>query len=130
MLECFADLDDYGKNQASIVLGQLGALESADLLWEFFERVKYDLDSSHFVGPLWGLVDLGDPRAADALADLLWRAVFCYGIFAMLHRAGDGRAVQPLLWVRARGIDEMREQAGYALCSVAHRLEARPSWNP
>lgn len=122
LLDCFDELDDYGKSVASVALGLLGTQESADTLWAFYQRSKERPEKRYFIGPLWGLVDLGDSRAADALAEILWAACYFYEIFAMAHRAGDARAILPLVYAVLQGTAEMKEHAAHALCSVAHRI--------
>jgi hypothetical protein len=37
---CFEDLDDYGKSLACVVLGLLGAQESADTMWHFYQQTR------------------------------------------------------------------------------------------
>lgn len=129
LLDGFGDLDDYGKSLACIVLGQLGAQDSADVLWVFYQNVKDNPHENYFVGPLWGLVDLNDARSADALEELLWAEHYFYEIFALAHRAADARAVLPLLYAFHVGNDEMKELAFKALSGVAHRIGRDPLLN-
>jgi hypothetical protein len=56
------------------------------------------------VGALWGLIDLQDERAADALLELLTQGRRFYELFGFLSRAGDRRAIIPLLQL-AMGAD-------------------------
>jgi len=41
-------------------------------------HVKEGVPETYFVGALWGLIDLKDPRATDAVADLLWEGLYFY----------------------------------------------------
>jgi hypothetical protein len=84
--------------------------------------VKDEPDERYFIGALWGLVDMGDPRAADALAELLWEMRYFYEIFALTHKGGDRRAVMPLMLAMQTGGEEMQGAASAALSSVAHRI--------
>ena len=121
LLDCFPALDDYGKSLAAAVMGMLGARESADTLWDFFNTIVEQPEENYFVGPLWGLVDLGDPRAADALAGILGDGFFFFAAFAMAHRAGDARLVLPLLYAMVRGDEKVLVSARFALISIASR---------
>ncbi len=122
LIHCFDDLNDYAKSLASVVLGLLGAHASADRLWVFYERAWRRTGEHYFIGPLWGLVDLGDPRASDAVADLLWAKRYFFELFPMAYKVGDARAVCPLLYAFLKGSDELRENAVWALAGVAHRI--------
>jgi hypothetical protein len=132
LLDCFDDLDEYGKSLACISLGlalsgaegQLDAQDAADTIWAFYESVK-DVREDYFVGALWGLIDLKDPRAADALADLLWEGRYFYELFGFLSLAGDARAVLPLLLLGTVGgvsNNEIGQHAAMALLSIGHRI--------
>ena len=122
LLDSFSTLDDYGKSLASLVLGMLGAQESADTLWEFFQYIQDQPNGNYFIGPLWGLIDLGDPRAADALDEILGVGFYFFAVFAMAHRAGDARLVIPLMYALMRGDAKVQESARFALISIAHRV--------
>ena len=120
-VRCWDSLDDYGRSLACIVLGLVGARQSADRLWEFYQHTK-SVPQTLFVGPLWGLIDLGDGRAADALIDALLDKRAFYEKFGFLSRAGDSRVVVPLLSDVLRGSAETRADALWALTGVAHCL--------
>jgi hypothetical protein len=122
LLERFDELGDNGKSLACVALGLLGAEAGGDAVWGFYERVKGEPDERHSIGALWGLVDMGDPRAADALAELLWEMRYFYEVFALTHKGGDGRAVVPLMLAMQMGGEEMQGAASAALSSVAHRI--------
>lgn len=119
LLERFDELDDYGKSLACVVLGLLGAQASADQLWAFYQKVAHNQRETHFVGPLWGLIDLKDERAGGALVELLGKGRDFYELFGFLSLAGDARAVVPLL--RAMQKEENMD-AMMALLSIAHRI--------
>ena len=122
LLEHFDELSDYGKSLACVALGLLEAKAGGDAVWGFYERGKGEPDERYFIGALWGLVDMGDPRAADALAELLWEMRYFYEIFALTHKGGDGRAVMPLMLAMQMGGEEMQGAASAALSSVGHRI--------
>jgi hypothetical protein len=125
LLSCFDDLNEYGKSLACTSLGQLDAQAAADIIWTFYERVKKDVRETHFVGALWGLIDLKDPRATDAVADLLWEGLYFYELFGFLSLCGNARAVIPLLLLSTIGglrDEKIAQHAGMALLSIAHRI--------
>jgi len=122
LLERFDGLTGYARSLACVVLGLLGAQASADVLWGFYQRVKDDTREGLFVGPLWGLIDLHDARAADALADLLWEQRYFHELFGFLSLAGHARAVLPLLVLSMMGKGEIAQHAAMALLSIAHRI--------
>jgi hypothetical protein len=121
LLERFDGLDDYGRSLACVVLGLLGERSAADELWHFYRRVIHNRRESHFVGALWGLIDLGDERVGEALADLLGQGRDFYELYGFLSLAGDARVIAPLLSRLARESRE-NEQAAMALVSIAHRI--------
>jgi hypothetical protein len=121
LLVCFDALSDYGKSLACVALGHLGAQESADKLWAFYQGAVKRSDN-FFVGPLWGLVDMEDPRAADALADLLSGKRLFYEAFAMAYKIGDARLVRPLIMLIQPDSGELRDSALAALHGLAHRI--------
>lgn len=123
LLECFDALDDYGRSLACVALGLLQVHSAADRLWEFYQATVGNLDKTYFVGALWGLIDLRDPRAADALAELLGQGRDFYELYPFLARAGDGRAIAPLLQLAVRTPQAESHQGQLmALLSIGHRL--------
>jgi hypothetical protein len=122
LLAGFDELDDYGKSVASVILGLLQEPESADVLWAFYQRVKDDPSESYGIGALWGLIDLQDSRAADALEERQWTDHLFYEAFAMAYKAGDERAVMPLMYAFAQGSDEAKDGAVHALAAVVQRI--------
>ena len=121
LTRCWDSLDDYGQSLACIVLGLVGARQSADRLWAFYRHTR-TVPQTWFVGALWGLIDLGDGRAADALMDALLDKRAFYEKFGFLSRAGDARVVLPLISDAACGSEETRADALWALTGVAHRV--------
>jgi hypothetical protein len=121
LLVCFDALSDYGKSLACIALGHLGAHASADKLWAFYQGAVKQSES-FFIGPLWGLVDMEDPRAADALADLLSGKRLFYEAFAMAYKIGDARLVRPLMILSQPDRGELGDSARWALGGLAHRI--------
>jgi hypothetical protein len=121
LIDCWDALDDYGRSLASVALGLLDAHTEADRLWIFFERTRSD-STTNWVGPLWGLIDFADARAADALLDLLLGQREFYERYGFLSRGGDRRAVLPLLAATFDGPEWLRADATWALTGIAHRL--------
>jgi hypothetical protein len=103
LLDSFDELSDYGKSLASAALGLIGPVErraeAGDKIWDFHEKVKWERQESNFVGALWGLIDLQEPRAAQALLEHLLIGKFFYELFGFLSLAGDENSIVPLLSV-------------------------------
>jgi hypothetical protein len=99
----------------------VGARQSADRLWAFYRHAR-SVPQTLLVGPLWGLIDLGDERAADALIDAMLDQRAFYEKYGFLSRAGDARTVLPLISDAACGSEETRADALWALTGVAHRV--------
>ncbi len=119
--ECFADLDEYAQGLASTVLGILHMRGAADLIWDLYQRTKENPET-HFVGALWGLIDLQDARAADALFELLELEREYFEMFGFLARAGDARAVMPMAAITVSGMADEREEASIVLAAIAQRV--------
>lgn len=103
----------------------MDAQAAADIIWTFYESAKNSVRETHFVGALWGLIDLKDPRATDAVADLLWEGLYFYELFGFLSLCGNARAVIPLLLLSTIGglrDEKIAQHAGMALLSIAHRI--------
>lgn len=122
LLERFDGLNLYGRSLACVVLGLLRMPSSADTIWSFYHKALRSRGESYFVGALWGLIDLHDERAGEALADLLRQRRYFYELFGFLSLAGDTRAVIPLLQELQRQPDEQRMDLMMALLSIGHRL--------
>ncbi len=121
LLTCWDSLDDYGQSIACVALGLLGAQRSGNHIWDFFQKVQ-DTRESLFVGHLWGLIDLKDRRAADALATFLDTGREFYEMYGFISRAGDNRFVFPLIGQTMHGPDNAKGEAMWALTGIAHRL--------
>jgi hypothetical protein len=121
LASCWDALDDYGRSLACIAFGLLGARQAADRIWTFYEQTRAHPDGL-LVGPLWGLIDLGDPRAADAVADIRGQERLPYETFGFLARAGDRRVVVPLLSEVVFGPEDRKADAMWALTGVGYRL--------
>jgi len=121
LADCWDGFDDYGRGLACVALGLLDAKPEADRLWTFFENTLSG-PKPHWVGALWGLIDLDDPRAADALLRCLMTEHYFYEREGFLSRAGDARAVRPLMSEILHGPERLRGDAMWALTGIAHRL--------
>ena len=119
--ECFASLDEYGQSLACVVLGLLHDTSSAGLMWDYVQKMK-SRPQSYFVGALWGLIDLPDGRAGQALAELLHEERSFYELYGMLALAGDARAIVPLVARMLEGKKDDKEDAAMALPAVAQRI--------
>jgi hypothetical protein len=104
------------------MLGLLDARHTADKIWEFYQQVRNNTEENLFVGALWGLIDLEDPRAADALLDLLLEDRNFHELFGFLSLAADHRAVLPLLFLSMKGDEDIRGDAAWALAVIGHRI--------
>jgi len=105
-----------------IALGRLGAREYVDLIWKEIDDNPLDDGTGGFVGPLWALIDLGDPRAADVLIELFERGLLFHELWAMLSRAGDARALFPLLAATAIVSEELQSELAFTLAAIVRRL--------
>ncbi len=121
LTDCWDAFDDYGRSLACVVLGLLDAHASADRLYTFLEGTRSN-PGTHWVGALWGLIDLGDARAADALLQSLLEKRPFYERYGFLSRAGDRRAVQPLIFAVLDVPQAQRVDPMWALTGIGHRL--------
>ena len=121
LLSSWDSLDDYGRSLASVALGLLGARRSGDHIWDFYQKVQRARENL-FVGALWGLIDLQDQRAADALAAFLDTGHEFYEMYGFISRAGDKRFIFPLIALAMLGPDKAKGEAMWALTGIAHRL--------
>jgi hypothetical protein len=121
--DCWDDFDDYGRSIACMMLGLLGAHSLADKMWDFYQQVKDQSEENLFVGALWGLIELQDHRVADELLEFLMEGRDFYEIFGFLARAGDQRAVLPLLYLAMNEENEdVQSDASWAVCCIGHRI--------
>jgi hypothetical protein len=122
LLEVFATLDDYGRSLACVALGRMGVESSVDLLWEFYQRVAGNQRETYLVGPLWGLVDLGDARVGDALDSLLIEGHIFTELFGFLYQRGTVQAVLPLMQLLTQQPKRDYYKPLLALVGIAHRI--------
>jgi hypothetical protein len=122
LLERFDDLNQYGQSLACVMLGLLGAEAAADRIWHYYQKTVNRRRETHFVGALWGLIDLKDERAGLALVQLLVRKHFFYELFGFFSLAGDARAVLPLVVEIQRRPRNSNADPLIALVGVAHRI--------
>ena len=122
LLDVWASVSDYGRSVICVVVGLLQARQAADRVWAFYEKVKDNQRENLCVGPLWALIDLQDERAAGALLELLTRRRLFYELFGFVSRAGDRRTVIPLCILSTDAPEATREEAMWALTSIAHRI--------
>jgi hypothetical protein len=108
LLENFDSLSRYGRCLACVVLGLLQLQVGADKMWTFYQQVVRQRGDTFFVGALWGLIDLQDERAGEALVELLQQRRQFYELYGFLSLAGDERAVLPLLHALQRMPEEAR----------------------
>ena len=122
LLRCFDSLSLYGQSLACMALGKAQAQQAADRIWTYYERVKNYTLERFLVGPLWALVDLKDPRAAMALAELLETNRDFYELPGLAALAGDWQAVLPLFWRFVEAAEGAKDDYAYALAAVGHRI--------
>lgn len=122
LMEGFEALDDFGRSLACVVLGLLGARPARGLIWSYYQEVKQNLEESDFIGALWGLVDLRDERASEALAGLLATGQDFFELYGFLSRAGDASAVVPLLSLASTLPKEDQVGSMMSLVGIAHRI--------
>lgn len=121
LLTCWDSLDDYGRSIASVALGLLGAQRSGDYIWGHYQKVQNTRENL-FVGALWGLIDLHDHRAADAMASFLDQGREFYEMYGFISRGGDKRFIFPLIALIMLGPDQAKGEATWALMGIAHRI--------
>lgn len=118
----FDSLDYHGRSLTCVALGLLEAQKAADKIWRFYEKTLPQKDSPYFVGALWGLIDLKDERAADTLFYLISKPRYFYELFGFLARAGDERAILPLMKVSMAADPQGNQDAMLALASIGYRV--------
>jgi hypothetical protein len=113
---------DYGRSLACLALGVMDRRDAADAIWRFYQRVASIREESYLMGPLWALIDLGDPRAGGALAELVRQGDEFYELYGLLARAGDARAIAPLTRRLDLLPDNARMAPTVALIAIGHRI--------
>lgn len=101
--------------------GLLGAKAAADPIWNLYRATRSSPDNL-FVGALWGLIDLQDARAADALFELMAAQRAFYELFGFISRAGDSRFMVPLVTEVRKQVEDVSADAMWAMTGIAHRL--------
>jgi hypothetical protein len=122
ILEVWDTLSDYGRSLAAAVLGLLEARQATDRIWSLYQKVKDNRRENLLAGALWSLIDLQDERAADALWEQLTQGRRFYELFGFLSRAGDRRAIIPLLQLATGADQTTKAEAMWAVTGIAHRI--------
>ena len=126
LLPCFDTLSLFGQSLACMVLGKAKFQAATGRIWAYYQQVKANWQENWLVGPLWALVDLGDPRGPGALAELLETGRDFYELCGLLALAGDRQAVLPLLWRFIESPEDAKDDYAYALAAIGHRI-GRPA---
>jgi hypothetical protein len=121
LMRCWDAFDDYGRSLGCILVGLLDVRPEADRVWMYFQRI-HTQPNLYFVGPLWCLIDVQDPRAADALSELVAERRTFYELYGFISRAGDARFILPLVEEVLKKSERTSADAMWALTGVAHRL--------
>jgi len=122
LLRGFDSLSLYGQSLACMALGKADAKPAADRIWTYYEHVKNYTLERFVVGALWGLIDLKDPRAAGALAELLEGGRAFYELCGLTAMAGDRQAVAALVDRIAQAPEGDKDDPAYALAAIGHRI--------
>ncbi len=121
LMRCWGAFDDYGRSLGCVLVGLLDVRPEADRIWKYFQMIRTQ-PNLYFVGALWGLIDVQDPRAADALAELVAEQRAFYELYGFISRAGDARFILPLVEEVLKKSELTSAEAMWALTGVAHRL--------
>jgi len=121
LMRCWDAFDDYGRSLGCVLVGLLGVCPEADRVWNYFQMIRTQ-PNLYFVGALWGLIDVQDPRAADALDELMAERRAFYELYGFISRAGDARFILPLVEEVLKQSELTSAEAMWALTGVAHRL--------
>lgn len=121
LLECFDDLYDYGLSLACVVLGLLKAESAVECIWNFYRQAQANSQEPDSVGALWGLIDLGDDHAAEALNGFVRDSFHFFELFGFLALAGDLKSLIPLLERAEAASPEERYDPLLAVVAIAHR---------
>jgi hypothetical protein len=122
LIECLEDLPGEAASLACVALGLLHYPASAQAVWHKYVRLKAFPREAYFIGGLWGLIDLQDPRVAGELHDDLQRKNDYYELYGFLSLAGDEQAFATLI---TRAMDQGQNQGADALMAataIAHRV--------
>jgi hypothetical protein len=121
LLDCLDDLDDSAAALACVALGLLRFSDGVGKIWERYLRLKALSQEDHFIGALWGLIDLRDRRVAGELYDFLLQERWFYELFGFLARGGDERALAPLLSLAVEADQNRAADPLMAATAIAHR---------
>ena len=122
LLDVWESLDRFTRSLACVVLGLAGRSDGLEHVWEFYREASAAPEDGGFVGALWAMLDLGEPRLADELHRFLVQGPTFYELFGFLARAGAAQSLGPLLaMMSARGQQEGFE-AGMAAAGIAQRV--------
>ena len=113
--------NDYGRSLTCVVWGLMKAHRMADTIWEYYRTIDQKV-KNNFVGALWGLIDLEDPRAADAIYDLMTNYGAFHELFGFIARAGNLRFIIPLLYLCIKCSKSTREDALWAATCIGYRF--------
>jgi hypothetical protein len=121
LLDAWDALDNFGRSLACVVFGLVKCTEALDPVWDDYRRVR-DTDHPGFIGALWALLDLEDPRLPAELYRFLNRRQFFYELMGFLARAGNARSLGHLVGQmvergRVGGVEPM-----LAAAAIAHRI--------
>jgi hypothetical protein len=126
LLSCLEDLDGEAASLACVALGLLDLPASAEQVWQCYLRLKALPQESHFIGGLWGLIDLRDYRVGGELYDYLVQKHYFYELFGFLSLAGDERALSSLITQAIEQGQGGGTDALMAATAIAHRVVSRP----
>jgi hypothetical protein len=121
LMRCWDAFDDYGRSLACVLVGLLNVHAETGRVWKYFQTIRAQ-PNLYFVGSLWGLIDLRDPRAADGLAELMAERPTFYELYGFISRMGDDRVIFPLLEEVLTKSEQTSADAMWALTGVAHRV--------
>lgn len=117
---CLDHLGPYAQSQACVALGLLHYRSAADRIWQCYQTVAPN--PYCYLGPLWGLIDLPDPRATRALTMLLLQKRTFAELYGLLARWGGAACVIPLVDRLIRLPTARRRDALLALAAIARRI--------
>jgi hypothetical protein len=120
LLACLDRLGPYAQSQACVALGLLHHRSAADRIWQCYQTVASDPHC--YLGPLWGLIDLPDPRATRALTMLMLQKRTFAELYGLLARWGGAACVIPLVDRLIRLPKARRQDVFLALAAIAQRI--------
>lgn len=122
LLERFENLGYYGRSLACVVFGLMGVRSAIDTIWNYYQKAINNRQNDYFVGALWGLVDLENDRVADLLLELLLKQRYFGELYGFLSKAGDGRAIAPILLETIHLPEEERFEPLLAVRGIGYRI--------